>query len=112
MRTPIYQYLVTQNFRAYRLAKTVRYGAYYRPCRFSTLFADTNATWRSVLPFETMIEFEPGLFRPVHVSVDACHCEYCGADVGKPCVNKHNEPRGPVHYTRKRLFRHTLRESN
>lgn len=112
MRTPVYQYVVTQNFRAFRLAKTARYGAYYRPCRFSTLFADTTATWRSVLPFETMVEFEPGLYRVVHVSVDACHCEWCGADVGRPCKNKRGVERGPVHFSRKRLFRKTLRDAN
>lgn len=112
MRQPVYQFIVTQDFRTFALIKNGYGGAAYRRSKFSTLFGTKNAVWRSLTLTETMHEFEPGRFFITHVSVDACHCDYCGAQVEKPCRNKSGRPTKQVHWTRKALLRHTLKESN
>lgn len=111
MRAPVYQYIVAQDFRCFVLVKS-ECSAIYRACKFTTLRAAINPVWRSLTLSETMYEFRPNRYFITHVSVNACRCEWCGADVGKPCKHKSGRPTKQVHYTRKGLFRATLRETN
>ncbi len=114
MRLPTYLFVVTRNFEAYKLQVAPNKRSYcYRKCSFSLVLADVNVPWRSLKPNEMMIRVGEGCYLVTHACVDACHCPYCGADVGVLCGR---EPRGggarrlttTTHYQRRDLYRAAL----